>query len=139
MRRNKRLSLFLAASLVLLLTVFVGHAHKERNLTASPAKSFTLLVDSVDYRSDLTRMYGRLVGRPHTSQRIDRIELSASGRRFDAEDIDGVDFARWFQWEDNGIIDIEVDFKSMPPVNSGILYVTTPRGIEEISFSTKSK
>ncbi len=71
-------------------------------------------VDSVDYRGDLTRLYGMLIGKPHTSNRIDRVVLTDSiGGRVIAIDIDGVDLGRWFQWESNGLIPIEIDFPAM--------------------------
>lgn len=49
-------------------------------------------------------------GYPHTAQRIDEIILRHNGKNFVATDIDGVDFHRYFQWEDDGIISIDVDF-----------------------------
>lgn len=51
-----------------------------------------------------------LVGLPHTSQRIDGIDLVIDKKIVKATDIDGVDFERYFQFEDEGVITIEVDF-----------------------------
>lgn len=88
-----------------------------------------LRVDKVDFRSDLTRVYARLVGRPNTSQRIDGIKLVAGGRTYSATDIDGVDFKRWFQWEAEGApIEIEIDFGPMKPTGNFIIESATPRG-----------
>ncbi len=67
-------------------------------------EALPLVVDRMAYRSDLTRLYGRLVGRPHTSCRVDAVSLTAGKRVYTATDIDGVDFKRWFQWEDDGEI-----------------------------------
>ena len=46
-----------------------------------------------------------VVGIPHTSQRIDGIDLVIGSKL-----IDGVDFERYFQFEDSGVQTIEVDF-----------------------------
>ena len=70
-------------------------------------------IDSVDYRATLTRVYGAVLGRPHTSMRIDNIIMLERGKEFPATDIDGIDFKRWFQFEENGMIPIEIDFKKM--------------------------
>ncbi len=82
--------------------------------------------DSIDFRADLTRVYGKLVGSPHTSNRIDAVQLRAS--KAIADDIDGVDMKRWFQWEDDGIIPVEIDFPAMKFRSSVEMEVITPRG-----------
>lgn len=51
-----------------------------------------------------------LVGIPHTSQRIDGIDLVIGQKLVKAVDIDGIDFERYFQFEDSGVQTIEVDF-----------------------------
>lgn len=60
--------------------------------------------------SEVTRITFDLVSSPHTSARIDSISATINGEIVKAIDIDGVDFKRYFQWEDDGIIRIEVDF-----------------------------
>lgn len=65
-----------------------------------------LVIDSVDYRKDLTRVYGKLMGRKYAPIKI--ISISR------ATDIDGLDFNRWSQLEDNGRLPIEIDF---PPLS----------------------
>ncbi len=60
--------------------------------------------------SEVTRITFDLVSAPHTSSRIDSISAIINGVATNAIDIDGVDFNRYFQWEDDGIIRIEVDF-----------------------------
>lgn len=67
-------------------------------------------VDSVLFRQDVTRVYCRILGRPHTSQRIDGTSLVVNGTELKGIDIDGVDFERYFQWEDEGVIPLELDF-----------------------------
>lgn len=84
-----------------------------------------LICDSVDFRSDLTRVYGKLKGAPHTSHRIDGVKLQSSG--VPATDIDGVDIKRWFQWEEDGEIPVEIDFPPMKERSSLIIEAATPR------------
>lgn len=86
-------------------------------------------VNSIDYRSDLTRVYGRLVGRPHTSERIDELLIiTPAGKSYKCTDIEGVDFKRWFQWEDDGAIEVELDFPAMKPLNRFTIKSTGPKG-----------
>ncbi len=61
--------------------------------------------------------------------------MRVGNEAFKAEDIDGIDFERWFQWEDDGVISIEVDFKAMKPVKSGTLIIETARGVDTSKFS----
>lgn len=86
------------------------------------------LADSIDFRSDLTRVYGRMSGRPHTSGRIDFMSAVSGGKEMMATDIDGVDFKRYFQWEDDGIIPIEIDFPPMKPNGSITIKTNGPTG-----------
>ena len=51
-----------------------------------------------------------VVGIPHTSQRIDSVDLVMGSKIVKATDIDGVDFERYFQFEDQGVIMLEIDF-----------------------------
>lgn len=59
---------------------------------------------------EIVRIGGNLTGTPHTSQRIDSISIIHNDVPLKAVDIDGVDFERYFQWEDDGNIYIEIDF-----------------------------
>lgn len=58
----------------------------------------------------IIRICGNLFGRPHTSMRIDSISIFPEEIPVKALDIDGIDFERYFQWEDDGTIYIEIDF-----------------------------
>ena len=106
----------------------------ERRFTSvadTHAPGVTLMVDSIDYRTDLTRVYGRIIGRPNTAQRIDTLTLSLPKwvKPMVADDIDGIDFRRWFQWEETGEIPLEIDFgpmKSHPATM--LLRAVTPKG-----------
>lgn len=67
-----------------------------------------------------------IVGIPCTSQRIDSIDLIVGEKTVAANDIDGVDFGRPFQFEDTGVQVIEVDFpfKGQLPKGSTVTFHT---------------
>ena len=67
-----------------------------------------------------------LVGIPHTSQRIDSVDLIIGKKLVKAVDIDGVDFERYFQFEDSGVQTIEVDFpfKGTLPKTAKLIFHT---------------
>lgn len=91
----------------------------------------TAVIDSIERRDDLTRVYVRYIGRPHTSDRIDSVTLSVGRIRYNGEDIDGVDFKRYFQWEDEGVIPLEIDFGPMSkgyPLTGATLTFDTVHG-----------
>lgn len=95
--------------------------------SVAPARPAAVVeIDSVEWRSDLTRVYCRIVGMPHTSDRIDGVTLTSGTRTFSAYDIDGVDFRRYFQWEDEGSINLEIDFPAVPK----------PHGRISLTFNT---
>lgn len=75
-------------------------------------------------------VYLKLIGTPHTSNRIDEAVIEVAGTKYKCTDIDGVDLKRYFQWEDSAIIDIELDF---PAIKSGtkrfVLHLTTARSL----------
>lgn len=88
----------------------------------------TFQVDSIDFRKDLTRVYGKVIGRPHTSHRIDGVTLNINNQSLMSDDIDGVDFKRYFQWEDDGFILLEIDFPATRPPRNLNLNFNTVRG-----------
>lgn len=67
-----------------------------------------------------------LVGIPHTSQRIDGIDLVIGDKTVKANDIDGVDFERYFQFEDAGVqmIDVDFPFKGELPKTATLIFHT---------------
>ncbi len=113
----------------------VGAKVVKTTSTTDPVLAVT--VDSIDFRTDLTRVYGKLVGMPHTSNRVDEATLLSGKSSFKADDIDGVDFKRYFQWEDEGEILIEIDFPKMKRVNAAQLILVTPRGESVTSIKTR--
>lgn len=104
-------------------------ARDVKDCRATSTGDLVFLADSIDFRSDLTRLYGRLSGRPHTAGRIDYITVNGDNKKpLMATDIDGVDFKRWFQWEDDGIIPLEIDFPPMKPAKMLIVLTYGPKG-----------
>lgn len=94
-----------------------------------------VVVDSIQWRHDLTRVYCRIQGMPHTSDRIDAVTLNVPKRQFKATDIDGVDFKRYFQWEDEPYINLEIDFPAIgKPHAPCSLNFTTVHGEIKASF-----
>lgn len=89
----------------------------------------TVVVSSVDYSSEVTRVKGALKGEPNTSNRIDELMLIApSGDVYHAIDIDGIDMNRYFQWEGNGLIDVEIDFSPLEKMPFFNLLMKGPKG-----------
>lgn len=123
--------LTLAVATVAFAVVYRGY--KSTNSATTP---LTVTVVQVDCRPTLTRVTARLVGRPHTSQRVDSVVLKVGNRRLTATDVDGIDFKRWFQWEDDGVIEVEIDF---PKVALGrgsfVLETATPRGVAKTTVT----
>ena len=100
-----------------------------RRCNAASSGVLTLVADSIMFRDDVTRLYGKLRGTPHTSSRIDSMILTAPGDIAAlCTDLDGADLRRWFQWEDDGLIPVEIDFPAMKPVGTATVTVCGPRG-----------
>ena len=122
-------------ALALLALPLLSFAEVHKGYTSTSSGSIKMMVDSIDYRSDLTRVYGTLVGRPHTSNRIDGIVAVQGEKTFDATDLDGVDMKRWFQWEDDGLIPVEIDFPVIKAECSFSVELDGPRGESQWSIS----
>lgn len=99
-----------------------------RDYESNSDNVLTFKVDSIDYRTDLTRVYGKILGRPHTSGRIDEVRYVANEAAAVSNDIDGVDFRRYFQWEEDGQIPLEIDFPALRPAAAVQLIFVTSRG-----------
>lgn len=94
-------------------------------------RSMGLEIDSIMFRDDVTRLYGKITGPRNTSMRIDKILMTAAGKKTESNDIDGFDYTRAFQWEEDGVIPVEIDFAPMTERSAGsfVLSATTPKGI----------
>lgn len=73
----------------------------------------SLAIDSIDFRTDLTRVYGRIYGRPNTSQRIDAATLTVGRRSVSWTDVDGIEMKHYFQFEEDGMLPLEIDFPAV--------------------------
>lgn len=88
------------------------------------AGGYDLTVSGIDFRNDLTRVSCTIAGRPNTSSRISSATLDGHP----ATDIDGIDLGRYFQFEESGLIDLEIDFPAMKPARTTELKFVTPSG-----------
>ena len=99
--------------------------------------SMTVQIDSIMCRDDLSRVYCRALGRPHTSNRIDGVLLNG---KIAATDIDPIYFERAFQFEDEGEITLEIDFPALKnKPKSFTLDFQTPYGIVHATFPATKK
>lgn len=102
--------------------------------TKKEAPDMNVIPDKTIKTDDGIRITVCLVGLPHTSQRIDGVDLLMGSKLVKANDIDGVDFERYFQFEDEGIkmIDIDFPFKGTLPKTAKMVFhtvkgdITTP-------------
>lgn len=112
----KRLLAIFAAVICITTLAFSAYTGPAAN-NVGPAFEVQYLDAEVIADDDVIRVSVNLVGRPHTAGRIDSVYMVSSGSaELPAVDIDGVDFKRWFQWEDDSAIYVEIDFlgKSLP-------------------------
>ncbi len=120
----------LLLAMTIALVSLPGWSKVVRKYTTECAGATAAVIDSIDFRSDLTRVYARLKGTPHTSSRIDNITIQSGKTSLVMNDLDGVDAERWFQWEDTPYIPIEIDFAPMKYGGAKVVFsVTGPRGI----------
>lgn len=123
--------------IILCFTSFQLKAGKVRNFSTNSDPTLQVTVDSIDFRKDLTRVYCKFIGRPHTSHRVDASQIVSQGRSYNATDIDGVDFRRYFQWEDDGMINIEIDFPPMKESQYFHIIFQTVRGVSDTAVKKK--
>lgn len=109
-----------------------------KDYVSASDNTLSFQVDSIDYRSDLTRIYGKLIGKPHTSNRIDGVTFTGIGSAVTATDIDGVDFQRYFQWEDDGQIPVEIDFPVLKTADEVQILFMTVHGPTTTTVKKKS-
>lgn len=116
---------------LLALEGLAGSEPVEQVVSKSKTPRFYILMKSIDNnnRDGVTRIAVDLQGLPNTSSRIDDVVLQHGTVKVHAVDIDGVDFNRYFQWDDEGLIPVEIDFpkqRSFSPGDS--LHFITPEG-----------
>lgn len=114
---------------------------KKNYLTSSVNLKYEcrVAVDSVVFTDEYTRLYGKLYGKPHTSCKIEDITICVEKTNYQASDVEGFDLKRWFQWEDSGIIPIEIDFSPMKATDNFTLTFSSSRQIMTWSVTNKNK
>lgn len=131
---------FLLTLLLAVMSVAAGMAKSPlyKQLSATGTDLMTIAVERIDAVDGGIRLYATLTGRPHTSNRIDTLMIvTPEGKTVSANDIDGVDMKRWFQWEDSGAIDVEIDFPVRKVPSKFTLKATGPKGDVEAKFVKK--
>lgn len=115
-------------SILLISASLCLEAKTLRNLNADCSGSIGFIADSIEYRADVTRLYGKIKGRPHTANRIETLYGTFGKIKYSSTDIDGVDMKRYFQWENSGLIPVEIDFPVVRTQTSFVLTLDGPRG-----------
>lgn len=109
------------AFLLLLLALTLPSLHAERTIVAPAwqARNTPIVtVDSILLRDTVCRLYITLKQLPHTTLTLhdDWAIQDSTGRLIGkVKEVDGVDFDRIFQFEDDSTINIEMDFPALPP------------------------
>lgn len=127
--------LFLVAT-VILLGVAVAKSQFVKPSEA-PKHELKIEIDSIQCRQDLSRVYCKAIGRPNTSNRIDAVSLNG---KIAAKDIDPIYFRQAFQWEEDGVIALEIDFPALKRRPSAFyLEFQTPYGSVRGAYSASKK
>ena len=124
-------NLILAVASLTACTAFVLPQNASGQVNQLDA-DMNIIPDKAVKTDDGIRISLCLIGIPHTSQRIDSVDLRIDKKNYPANDIDGVDFKRYVQFEDEGVITIEVDFpfNGALPKNATLLFHTVNGDIE---------
>lgn len=134
-----RNAIFITAMLLLLgIAVAKGTGRVFRSQTAEkPKHELRIEIDSICCREDLSRVYCRAIGLPNTSDRIDAVSLNG---KINATDIDPIDFQRSFQWEEDGVLTLEIDFPALKR-KPGNFYLEfqTPYGVVRGAYAAEKK
>lgn len=87
---------------------------------------FNAIPDKVTPTDEGCRIAVCLVGIPSTAQTINAVELVSGNEKFTATDIDPIDFERPFQFEDTGVVVLEIDFpfKGQLPKSATLIFHT---------------
>lgn len=106
-----RNAIFLTSLLLLIgIAVAKGTGQVFKPQAQQAKHELRIEIDSINCRADLSRVYCRAIGLPNTSDRIDAVKLDG---KIDATDIDPIDFQRAFQWEEDGVQPLEIDFPAL--------------------------
>lgn len=105
-------------------------------------ENISVAIDSIMSRDDVSRVYATLHGPTNHSGRIDSAQAIIGTKSIEATDIDGVDFNRWFQWDDTATIVLEIDFPASTKLaqrKNWTLRIVTNRGILTTVVTNKKK
>jgi len=93
-----------------------------------------------DNGSGVTRIGIDMLSMPSTSSRVDSATIVNGKIKKRAIDIDGVDFGRYFQWEEEGVRYIELDFPKQKRIIDGAKVILhTVHGNYVLSLDGKTK
>jgi len=125
--------------LIMALTVIAQSKGTVNN--TKPSHFMKVKVDKIDNSNSdcVSRVRCTLTGIPHTSSRIDSVTATVGGQILKATDIDGVDFGRYFQWEDEGAVHVDVDLnltRSFTTLDT--IRFHTIHGVYSVPFKTVS-
>lgn len=103
-------SMIISALTVIASLIAVSKDSCHQQLT-QPRHFMKIVVDRIDNNNSdhVSRVSCTVLGVPHTSSRVDSVTAVIGGRVSKATDIDGIDFGRYFQWEDEGAVPVDVD------------------------------
>ena len=106
--------------------------------TDASVHTFEVRVDSIDFRDDLTRLYGRFTGTPHVAIKVMEAVLTTDSEcRLAATDSDGFELDRYFQFEEIPSFNIELDFAATRPAQVIDLTLITAKGVLSYKFGSK--
>lgn len=141
----KRITVLATAALLIIATATTLYAQLPQSSTTATCQipsgrtqmkakkeipAFKVVMGKVNHKDDVTRAELSIVGMPHTSCRIDSVAaILPTGKEVKATDIDPIDFQRYFQWEDEGSIDLEIDFPAGTRLKKGtVMQFSTSKG-----------
>lgn len=118
-----------AIKLAAMLLLAGGGAVAAPEMTAQVYQAdaeFNAIPDKVTPTDAGCRIAVCLVGIPSTAQTINAVELVVGNQKIAATDIDPIDFERPFQFEDTGVVVLELDFpyQGKLPASSTLIFHT---------------
>ena len=119
-------------NLALFVAVLVAQAHVERRYRTTASQHITLVVDSIDYRRDLTHCMRQTYRHaPYVAaHRRNDADPPGSRARKAVEISTALTSAAGFSGRRDGVIAVEIDFEAMAPVKGWVITINTPRGVD---------
>lgn len=132
-------------TLIITLVLSTSTCIAQRKCGSAPGSQkhfMQVRIEKVDNNNSdgVSRISCALVGIPHTSSRVDSVIAVVKGVKYKSTDIDGVDYGRYFQWEEDGVIPVDVDVKSIKRfTNRDSLKFYTVYGVFTAPFKSRNK